>query len=437
MHNILEVIYWNKCSYEKKEKILSRPIISNRFLIRNKVKEIISNVKSFGDRALYNYTNVFDNINLKNIRVSEEDIVSSHLHVSKELKLAVEVAFKNIKKFHSKQNVGSFNLKVQDNIYCQQIIRPIESIGLYIPNGSAPLLSTVLMLAIPANIAGCKRIMLCSPPPIMNEILYACKICEIKDVFQIGGAQAIAALGCGTETIPKVNKIFGPGNAYVTEAKLQISQSSYDIGIDILAGPSEVLIIADSKANPEFIASDLLSQSEHDINSQVMLVTYDINLGKSVLKKIREQIKNLSRYEIIMQSLKNSKIIISKDLLECFDISNRYAPEHLMIQCENSQHFLKYVLNAGSIFLGRWSPVAGGDYATGTNHVLPTYGSSNVYSGLSLIDFQKRITVQKLNKKGLQDISSTIISLSKIEQLDAHRNSITIRLSSCLNEIKK
>ncbi|XBC38274.1 MAG: histidinol dehydrogenase [Buchnera aphidicola (Floraphis choui)] len=428
----LKIIYWNNFNHEERKKILSRPVSSNYSNVKEQVKKIVSNVKNFGDKALYNYTNKFDKIKLNDIKVCEKEIKNSGIYIKKEIKDAIKVAMNNIKKFHITQNIEMINQNhdIKEDIYCKQIIRPIERVGLYIPNGSAPLLSTVLMLAIPASIAGCKRVVLCSPPPIMNEILYASKICGVKEIFQVGGAQAIAALGFGTETIPKVNKIFGPGNIYVTEAKSQISKSLYDVGIDMLAGPSEVLIIADSQANADFVASDLLSQLEHDNDSQAILITYDITLAKEVLIKIKEQMKILSRYKVIMQALKHTRIIIAKDLLECFNISNDYAPEHLMIQCHRSKNLLQYVTNAGSIFLGYWSPVAGGDYAIGSNHVLPTYGSASVHSGLSLVDFYKRITVQKLSKQGFKDISSTIISLSTVEKLDAHTQSIKIRLAS-------
>ncbi|QCI23133.1 histidinol dehydrogenase [Buchnera aphidicola] len=435
MKNCLKIIHWDRCSIEEREKILSRPILDDLSAIKKQVKTIISDVNSLGDQALYNYTNIFDKIKLNNIKISHQDLVKAELCIDVKAKNAIQVAIDNIRTFHISQNISTLNIEINKGIYCQQIVRPIGSVGLYIPGGSAPLLSTVLMLAIPARIAGCKKIVLCSPPPITNEVLYASKICGVQEIFQVGGAQAIAALGFGTETIPKVNKIFGPGNAYVTEAKSQISRSLYDVGIDMLAGPSEVLIIADSSANVDFIASDLLSQSEHGNYSQVILITCDINLANAVLEQIRKQVKNLLRSRIIIQSLKHSKIIIVKNLLECFELSNYYAPEHLMIQCEYPQRLLKYVLNAGSIFLGHWSPVASGDYATGANHVLPTYGSAKAYSGLSLIDFQKRITVQKLDKVGFKNLASTIMSLSTIERLDAHTNSILIRLSSLMDEM--
>ncbi|XBC42379.1 MAG: histidinol dehydrogenase [Buchnera aphidicola (Meitanaphis elongallis)] len=434
MHNYLDIVLWSNCNLKTRKEILSRPMLNNSMSIKKKVEKIIFDVKRLGDQALYNYTNMFDKIRLNSIKVSIEDILHAESYVKMDTKRAIEVAFNNINKFHELQNIKKIDYFNKD-IHCQQIIRPIESVGLYIPGGIAPLVSTVLMLAIPANISGCKNIVLCSPPPISNEILYASKLCNIEEIFQVGGAQAIAALGFGTETVPKVNKIFGPGNIYVTEAKLQINQFLNDVGIDMPAGPSEVLIIADSQANSSFIASDLLSQAEHDGYSQVMLVTYDENLAKEVLNEIHKQINTLSRNKIIAQAFKNSKIIIAKDLLECFDISNRYAPEHLMIQCNHSKSLVQHVVNAGSIFLGNWSPVAGGDYATGTNHVLPTYGSASVCSGLSLIDFQKRITVQELSKKGFKNISSTLVSLSQVEKLDAHKNSVMIRLSSLVDKI--
>lgn len=428
-HNI-KILHWKDCSVEIKKKVLSRPsnFNSNDIYVKKVVSKIFNDVKSIGDEAIRKYTKSFDNVELSSFSISEKQIFDSEFVLNLKVKKFIEVAKNNILKFHQRQNVDLMDFEIQSGILCKQIIRPIQSIGLYIPGGVSPLISTALMLAIPANIAKCKNIIICSPPPISSEILYVSKICGIKKVFQIGGAQAIFAMAFGTETIPKVNKIFGPGNIYVTEAKSQVKFLLKDVSIDMLAGPSEILIIADLHADPSIIASDLLSQMEHGSYSQALLVTPSFSLAKHVILEINSQLKTLLKKDTICFSLKHSSIIVTENLLECFEISNLYAPEHLMIQCKNSIKLLDYVINAGSIFLGKWSAVSCGDYATGTNHVLPTYGSAVFDSGLTIRDFQKIISVQKLNKTGLLNISSTVLCLSKLERMEAHSNSILKRL---------
>lgn len=338
------------------------------------MKQIINNVKKNRDEALYYYNKVFDKFDLKNFIVNNDKILESSKYIKKNLKQAILIAFNNIKKFHTAQKFNNISMKIKKGLYCQQISRPISSVGLYIPGGSVPLFSTVLMLAIPAILAECKEIIICSPPPISNKILYAAKICNIKKIFQIGGAHAIAAMVFGTKTIPKVDKIFGPGNTWVTEAKRQINYRLDGVAIDMLAGPSELLIIADELANPKFIAADLLSQAEHGPESQIMLITNSMKLAKIVSHEIEKQIKILDRYLIIKKSLLNSRIIITNDLKESIYISNHYSPEHLMINTKNSRNLLSEINNAGSIFIGNFSPESAGDYVSGTNHVLPTYG---------------------------------------------------------------
>ncbi|MBC8654139.1 histidinol dehydrogenase, partial [Providencia vermicola] len=330
---------------------------------------------------------------------------------------AMKTAIGNIRRFHEAQKPVPITVETQAGVVCQQITRPIDAVGLYIPGGSAPLLSTVMMLGTPANIAGCRKIILCSPPPIADEILYAAKLCGISDIFQVGGAQAIAAMAFGTQSIPTVDKIFGPGNAYVTEAKRQVSQSHDGAAIDMPAGPSEVLVIADSGANPAFTASDLLSQAEHGPDSQVILLTDDENFAQRVIEETEKQLAQLSRAEIAREALSASRVIIADSIEQCVEISNRYGPEHLILQTRDADNLVDAITSAGSVFVGDWSPESAGDYASGTNHVLPTYGYTSTYSSLGLADFMKRMTVQKLSKQGLLGLANTIETLAQAEQL--------------------
>lgn len=422
-----EIVHWGMLSHEKKRNLLLRPKIIELDNLKEKIQLILNNVKKFGDHALHQYTNQFDNINLNNFRISKERINNASSLIKTELKDAILIAKKNIQLFHQNQKIPCIDINTQVGIRCQQIVVPIDSVGLYVPAGSSPLLSTALMLAIPASLAGCKNIVLCSPPPITAEILYVAQICNINYVFEVGGAQAIAALGFGTETIPKVNKIFGPGNIYVTEAKTQLSQLLPGLSIDMVAGPSELLIIADDTANPNFIAADILSQAEHGIDSQVIVVSNDISILKEVLLQLKKQYLKLSRTKIILESLKNNQLILTANLSECIDIANQYAPEHLIIQTHNPRQLVKNIVNAGSVFLGSWSPESVGDYASGTNHVLPTNGNVISTSGLSVLDFQKKITIQELTPFGLKNISKVVEILALSEHMDAHANAVTIR----------
>jgi len=422
------IIYWNKLNHNEQKKSLLRPILTENSVIRKTVKEIIERVKILGDKALKEYSFLFDKYDINSLQVNEEKIFSSASYLTESLKNSIIVAKKNITCFHKAQILSTIDIETQTGVRCQQIYLPLNSVGIYIPGGTAPLFSTVLMLAIPAKIAGCKEIILCSPPPISNEVLYAAHICGIDKIFQVGGAQAIAALAFSTETIPKVDKIFGPGNAYVTEAKLQVSSVFNGTSIDMLAGPSEVLVIADHDANSDFIAADLLSQAEHGISSQVILLTPSIKLAQKVIVSLNKQLYKLPRLSEILMALKNSKIIITKNLEECTKISNIYAPEHLIIQTKSPRDLLSYISNASSIFLGSWSPESAGDYASGTNHVLPTYGRSITNSALGLADFQKRVLVQELTSQGLMKLSNTLQILSSAEKLEAHKNAVKIRI---------
>lgn len=423
------IVNWNELNSDAQKKILSRPIYLENKIIKSTVKEIIKNVQVLGDQSVRDYTNTFDKCLLNTFQLSHQHISSSLEKIDAVLKKAISVAKKNIKSFHKAQIIPEVNIETQAGIRCQQIFLPLNSIGIYIPNGIAPLLSTVLMLGIPAKIAGCKEVILCSPPPISDEIVYSAHICGINKIFQIGGAQAIAAMAFGTKSIPKVDKIFGPGNSYVTEAKLQVSSMLNGPEIDMLAGPSELLIIADQTSNPDFIAADLLSQAEHGISSQVILLTSCVELAKKVILSINKQLESFFRSSDICVALKNSAIILTKNLFESINICNMYAPEHLIIHTKNPRSLLQKISNASSIFLGPWSPESAGDYASGTNHVLPTYGKSISQSALGLSDFQKRILVQELTSQGFIDLSNTLTTLSKAEKLEAHYNAVKVRVN--------
>lgn len=425
--NIFE---WKNITVDKKNKLLSRPLFKRQDEIKKIVYKIINSVEKDGDNALQKYTFELDNIKLSDFFISHDQLISASSLVSDSFKKAALVSFNNIQKFHSLQKIKNIDTYTSPGIHCQHIATPIQSVGLYVPGGITPLVSTALMLSIPAQLAGCSDIILCSPPPIKNEMLYIAKICGIKKILQLGGAQAIAALAFGTKTIKKVDKIFGPGNAFVTEAKIRVRDIVPGLSIDMPAGPSEVLIIADSFSCPSFIAADLLAQAEHDYNSQVILLTPCMKIAHEVYLCLNSQIKKLSRKSYILNSWKNSKIIITASLEESFNISNQYAPEHLILNIKNARKFLNLVKNAGSIFIGPWTPESAGDYITGTNHVLPTYGYAKTYSGLSVYDFQKFMTIQEISKNTLKTLSHNISILSKTEGLDAHDYAVSVRIKS-------
>ncbi|WP_185873462.1 histidinol dehydrogenase [Blattabacterium cuenoti] len=414
-------------------------ILNNRHSEKNSklttlVTSIIKNVKIYGDYALKNYTKKYDKVDINVFRVSYKEINESDKKISKELKDSIKKSYENIFYFH-KHQINNYLKKITpvEGVYCWTKNVPIEKIGLYIPGGTSPLISTVLMLGIPAKLAGCKNIILCTPPDktgnIHNSILYAAKYIGIDKIYKLGGAQAIAAMAYGTNSVPSVYKIFGPGNSYVNKAKKIVSQKQY-LSIDVPAGPSEVVIIADNTANPYYIASDILSQLEHDIESYAIVITTNKDSWiNKIIKFLKQQINLENRKDIIKKSIKNSKIITFSSLKECIDLSNEIAPEHLIINCNNCYELSKKIFNAGSVFLGNYSPVSAGDYATGTNHVLPTSGASKAYSGISVDSFIKKITFQKLSKKGLKNLSNCINVLSSEEGLLAHKKSIDIRLN--------
>ncbi|MEX9868633.1 histidinol dehydrogenase [Providencia huaxiensis] len=426
-------VHWSACNQEQQSALLMRPAIAASGSISTAVSQIIDQVRNEGDTALKALSRRFDKAEIETVRIPANAVDAAEARLGDEIKTAMKTAISNIRRFHEAQKPTPITVETQAGVVCQQVTRPIDAVGLYIPGGSAPLLSTVMMLGTPANIAGCRKIILCSPPPIADEILYAAKLCGISDIFQVGGAQAIAAMAFGTQSIPAVDKIFGPGNAYVTEAKRQVSQSHDGAAIDMPAGPSEVLVIADSGANPAFTASDLLSQAEHGPDSQVILLTDDENFAQRVIEETEKQLAQLSRAEIAREALSASRVIIADSISQCVEISNRYGPEHLILQTRNADDLVDAITSAGSVFVGDWSPESAGDYASGTNHVLPTYGYTATYSSLGLADFMKRMTVQKLSKQGLLGLADTIETLAQAEQLTAHKNAVTLRV----NELKK
>ena len=426
-------IRWADCKDQQQSALLMRPAIAASGSITSAVSDIIDQVRREGDLALQTLSRRFDKTEIDTVRIAANTVDEAEARLGDEIKTAMKTAIGNIRRFHEAQKPVPITVETQAGVVCQQITRPIDAVGLYIPGGSAPLLSTVMMLGTPANIAGCRKIILCSPPPIADEILYAAKLCGISDIFQVGGAQAIAAMAFGTQSIPTVDKIFGPGNAYVTEAKRQVSQSHDGAAIDMPAGPSEVLVIADSGANPAFTASDLLSQAEHGPDSQVILLTDDENFAQRVIEETEKQLAQLSRAEIAREALSASRVIIADSIEQCVEISNRYGPEHLILQTRDADNLVDAITSAGSVFVGDWSPESAGDYASGTNHVLPTYGYTSTYSSLGLADFMKRMTVQKLSKQGLLGLANTIETLAQAEQLTAHKNAVTLRV----NELKK
>lgn len=409
-------------------EILKRPLFDSSSLEAT-VKSVLGEVKGRGDAAVRKFTLQFDKADIDDLRVSDKEIDDSEKCLTEELKQAINVAKNNIEKFHRAQlRTGEF-VETMTGVQCWRKMVAIEKVGLYVPGGTAPLFSTILMLAIPAKLAGCKQIVLCSPPgadgTLNPAILFTANLLGITKIFRVGGVQAIAAMSYGTESIPRVHKIFGPGNQYVTCAKQLVQKEG--IAIDLPAGPSEVAVYADETADPRFIASDLLSQAEHGIDSQVLFVTTQPLLIDEVLKSTDEQIVVLPRKNIAIKVLENSKIILVKTESDAIDVVNEYAPEHLILACANADDFAERVINAGSVFLGNYSPESVGDYASGTNHTLPTNGYAKAYSGVSIDSFVKKITFQKLTQEGLTNVGTTVEIMAEAEGLIAHKNAVSIR----------
>ena len=410
------------------QDLLKRPVFDNASLF-DTVNTVLKNVKLKGDIAVKEYGLKFDKVAIETLSVSEQELEWAEKCVSNELKEAILIAKENIAKFHAAQNTQLPKIETSKGVTCWQKAKAIDKVGLYIPGGTAPLFSTVLMLSVPAQIAGCKEIVLCSPPnkegKIHPAVLYAAKIAGVSKIFKIGGVQAIAAMAYGTESVPKVYKIFGPGNQYVTAAKQLVSLK--DVAIDMPAGPSEVEVLADSSANPKFVAADLLSQAEHGTDSQAILITTDEKLADEVVVEVEKQLAELPRKEIATQSIEHSKIILVRNIEEAIAITNEYAPEHLIISTQNYLEIGEQIENAGSIFLGNYTPESAGDYASGTNHTLPTNGYAKAYSGVNLDSFRKKITYQEISKEGIEIIGNTIEIMAENESLFAHKNAVTLR----------
>jgi histidinol dehydrogenase len=428
----MRIVDWNDLDAQGKTAALARPQIESRADVDTLARSIIAEVRRDGDAALKRFAARFDRAQLDTLAVSEAEFAAAAGKLAAHERDAIDIAIRNVRQFHSAQLAAPLTMEVMPGVRCERIFRPIPAVGLYVPAGSAPLPSTVIMLAVPADIAGCPQRILCTPPTSSGlanaAVLFAAARCGIRTVFKAGGAQAVAAMAYGTESVPKVDKIFGPGTALTTAAKQIVASDPEGAASDLPAGPSEVLVIADSDANPAFIAADLLAQAEHDSYSQALLVTDSADLARRVEAEFQLQRRQLSRRAVLDRSADNCRAIVVVDMATALTVSNRYAPEHLIIQTRNPRALLDDVQNAGSVFLGQWSPEPMGDYCSGTNHVLPTYGYARAYSGLSLVDFQKRMTVQELSAQGLSSLGPVAETLAKLEGLDAHARAVTLRL---------
>lgn len=430
----------NVIKYPQKEEwdeLLKRPVM-NVDTLRETVCRVLDDVKTGGDRAVMAYEKQFDHVELERLAVTEEEMDEAERLVSPELKDALRLAHDNIGKFHASQRFETTKVEVRPGVTCWQKAVPIERVGLYIPGGTAPLFSTVLMLATPAKIAGCREIVLCTPPgrdgKVHPAILCAARVAGVNRIFKAGGVQAIGAMAYGTESVPKVYKIFGPGNQYVMAAKQQVSL--HDVAIDMPAGPSEVAVLADAGSNPVFVAADLLSQAEHGVDSQVLLVTTDEALVGKVQDEVERQLAALPRKEIAERALAHSKLVVVRDMDEALELTNRYAPEHLIIETADYMQAAERVVNAGSVFLGSYTPESAGDYASGTNHTLPTNGYATAYSGVNLDSYHRKITFQELTPQGVRAIGPAVELMAAGEHLDAHRNAMAVRLESIKTEMK-
>ncbi len=434
----MQILDWQSLSLQQRANALARPAAGLAAQTLAEARAIIDDVRTGGDAALLRYAREFDGVELSSLEVSSAEFAAARVALAAADIAALERAIANIDTFHRATQPSAVAIEVQPGVRCERLIRPIGAVGLYVPAGSAPLPSTVLMLAIPARIAGCSRRVLCTPPQrdgaANAAVLVAAELCGIGQVYKVGGAQAIAALAYGTASVPKVDKIFGPGNAWVTAAKQLVAADPAGAALDMPAGPSEVLVIADDSARADFVASDLLAQAEHDPRSQAILVTTSRALAQQVATEVAAQLPARSRGSILEQSIAASRILIVPDLGMAISISEAYAPEHLIIQTRAPRTLLEQVHNAGSVFLGDWSPEPMGDYCSGTNHVLPTYGHARSYSGLSVTDFTRRMTVQELSADGLRALGPTAATLARLEGLDAHAAAVDLRLEALRRE---
>ncbi|MFI4895108.1 MAG: histidinol dehydrogenase [Steroidobacterales bacterium] len=434
----MQILDWQSLDSVQRHAALARPAAGLKSQTLAQAQSIIDAVRSQGDVALERYTHELDGVELARFEVTRAEIQAALGQLESAQIAALERAITNVESFHRAALPAPIALEVQPGVRCERLLRPMNPVGLYVPAGSAPLPSTVIMLAVPAGIAGCPQRVLCTPPQrnglASAAVLVAAQLCGVEQVFKIGGAQAIAALAYGTQTVPKVAKIFGPGNAWVTAAKQLVAADPAGAALDMPAGPSEVLVIADDSARAEFVAADLLAQAEHDALAQALLVTTSRTLAQQVVAAVERQMQALSRLEILRQSIAAARLLVVPDLETAVAVSDAYAPEHLIIQTRAPRALLEAVHHAGSVFLGSWSPEPMGDYCSGTNHVLPTYGYARAYSGLSVLDFTRRMTVQELSTQGLRDLGPTAATLARLEGLDAHAAAVELRLESLRRE---
>ena len=434
MESNLTTQNWTTLDAAARRRALQRPAQDSQGDIIADARDIIAMVRADGDTALRRLTRRFDGAQLEQLRVDAYEFSAAHAALNSVQHSAIRRAIDNVRRFHAAQALSELDIETSPGVRCQRVTRAIAAVGLYVPSGSAPLPSAVIMSAVPAQLAGCAQRVLCSPPQRDGRanaaVLVAAELCGVHTVFKVGGAQAIAAMAYGTQSITKVDKIFGPGNAWVTAAKQLVAADPAGAALDLPAGPSEVMVIADATARADFVAADLLAQAEHDPMSQSILVTDSAALAAEIVTQIDQQLVKCSRRAILLQSLKQSRILIADSVATAVEIANDYAPEHLILQVENARSWLERIYNAGSVFLGPWTPEPMGDYCSGTNHVLPTYGYARAYSGLSLLDFSKRMTVQELTPAGLNDLGPTAITLAELEGLGAHVHAVQLRLDA-------
>jgi len=430
----LPILNWSTLDAAAQRAALRRPVRADADTLAVRVREILEQVRRDGDAALRRLTEQYDQVALDELAARPAEFATAEAALSREDVQALERAIANVTTFHEAQRPGTLRVETSQGVVCERIVRPIDAVGLYVPAGTAPLPSTAIMLAVPAAIAGCATRVICTPPrpdgTADAAVLTVARLCGIDQVFKVGGAQAIAALAYGTESVPRVDKIFGPGNAWVTAAKLIVANDPDGAALDLPAGPSEVLVIADDRADPEFVAADLLAQAEHSVDAQSVLVTPSEALANAVLPALERQRAQLTRASLLAQAIGHARIIVVPDLATAFEVSNAYAPEHLILQIQEPRRWLDRVRAAGSVFLGPWTPETMGDYCSGTNHVLPTYGFARAYSGLGLQDFMRRITVQELSSSGIEDLGPTAVRIARLEGLDAHARAVTIRLDA-------
>ena len=434
MKSPLDILDWATLDEATRDAVLRRPVQRDAAGLLERARSIVADVRARGDEALREYTARFDDVHLQSFAVSDAEFAAAEAVLTPVQRAALERAIDTITRFHELQTLPPLRLETAPGVVCERMTVALESVGLYVPAGTAPLPSTALMLAVPASIAGCPVRVMCTPPRPDGSadpaVLVAARLCGIRKVFKVGGAQAVAAMAYGTESVPKVVKIFGPGNAWVTAAKQIVAQDADGAALDMPAGPSEVLVIADESARPAFVAADLLAQAEHSVDAQVLLVAVSRQLAEACVAEVARQLATLPRREIAGKAIAESRVIIVPTIAAAMEVSNRYAPEHLILQVTRPRELLLQVQNAGSVFLGAWTPETMGDYCSGTNHVLPTYGHARAYSGLSVFDFVKRITVQELTADGLRNLGPTARTLAQLESLDAHANAVTVRLDA-------